>query len=81
MRTFNATEFKAKCLAILEEVAESGEPVVILKRGKPIAQLVPAFTDGSTTPQASLAGTISIIGDVVEPVMPAENWEAEGGSR
>ena len=77
MRTLNATEFKAKCLAILEEVAASGEPVTILKRGRPIAQLVPAFPLDAATPQASLAGSITIVGDVVAPVLSPDDWEAE----
>jgi prevent-host-death family protein len=41
MKTINASEFKAKCLAILDEVAETGEVLTILKHGKPVAQLVP----------------------------------------
>jgi len=41
VKTLTSTEFKAKCLSILDEVAETGEPVTILKRGKPVAQLVP----------------------------------------
>jgi prevent-host-death family protein len=40
MREINASEFKAKCLAILDEVAQTGQPVTILKRGRPIAQLI-----------------------------------------
>ena len=73
----NASEFKAKCLAILDEVAKSGEPLTILKRGRPIAQLVPAFAMESISPQESLAGSITIVGDVVAPVLPHEDWEAE----
>ncbi|HZT16298.1 MAG TPA: type II toxin-antitoxin system Phd/YefM family antitoxin [Gaiellaceae bacterium] len=40
-RTIAATEFKAKCLAILDEVAETRSPVVVTKRGKPVALVVP----------------------------------------
>ncbi len=40
MREMKAGEFKAKCLAVMDEVAESGEPVAITKRGKRIARLV-----------------------------------------
>jgi prevent-host-death family protein len=39
MRTVNDSEFKAKCFAILDEVEETGEPVTILKRGRPVARL------------------------------------------
>ena len=41
METINASDFKARCLAILDRVQETGEPVVILKRGRPVAELCP----------------------------------------
>ena len=40
MRTMAAGQFKAKCLAVLDEVKETGEPVLITKRGKPVARVV-----------------------------------------
>ncbi len=41
-KTIAASEFKAKCLALLDEVAETKETLVVTKRGKPVAQVVPA---------------------------------------
>ena len=41
-REIQASEFKAKCLALLDEVAETKETLVVTKRGKPVAQIVPA---------------------------------------
>jgi prevent-host-death family protein len=41
-RTIAASEFKAKCLKLLDEVAETRETLVVTKRGKPVAQVVPA---------------------------------------
>ncbi len=79
MVTINASEFKAKCLAILDEVAATGEEVMILKRGRPVAQLVPPMTTTFRHPQDELLGSVEIKGDVIEPVLPAETWEAEGG--
>lgn len=78
MRSIRASEFKAKCLAILDEVAQTGEPVTILKRGRPVARLVPPALGQSEYPQRALLGTVEILGDVVEPVLPAEEWEALG---
>lgn len=78
MRSIRASEFKAKCLAILDEVERTGEPVTILKRGKPVARLVPPTRGESKYPQDSLKGTVKILGDVIEPVLPAEAWEVEG---
>ncbi len=78
MRTLGASAFKARCLAILDEVARTGEGVTILKRGPPVARLLPAAAGGLDHPQKRLAGTIEILGDVVGPMLPADAWEAEG---
>ncbi len=51
METLNATDFKARCLAILDRVAETGERVVILKRGQPVAEPGPASRSRATYPQ------------------------------
>lgn len=80
MRSIRATEFKAKCLAILDEVERTGEPVMILKRGRPVARLLPPVPEeGHRYPQHALRGTVEFLGDVIEPALPAEVWEAEGG--
>ncbi len=80
MKEIHAAEFKAKCLAILDEVAKQGESVTILKRGKPVAQLVPPTPCVHQFPQQELIGSVSILGDVVSPTLSAEEWEAEGRS-
>jgi prevent-host-death family protein len=79
MRSIRATEFKAKCLAILDEVERTGEPVTILKRGRPVARLLPPIPAEGRYPQHALLGTVRIVGDVIEPVVPAEDWDAERG--
>ncbi|MSR19844.1 MAG: type II toxin-antitoxin system Phd/YefM family antitoxin [Gemmatimonadetes bacterium] len=76
MKTINASEFKAKCLAILDDVKETGEVVTILKHGKPVAQLVPPPPSDSRYLQQSLRGTVEVLGDIIEPVLPANAWEA-----
>jgi len=76
MRSIGAAEFKSKCLAILDEVEQTGESVTILKRGRAVARLVPPALGKSEYPQRSLFGTVEILGDVVEPVLPAAAWEA-----
>ena len=81
MREIRASEFKAKCLAILDEVERTGETVVILKRGRPVARLVPPALGEEKYPQRSLKGSVKILGDILEPVLPAEFWEAEGGPK
>jgi prevent-host-death family protein len=67
MRTIKASEFKAKCLKLMDEVAETGEPLLITKSGKPVAQLGPV-----SRARKSLwglhKGQIEILGDIIEPI-------------
>ena len=66
-----AAEFKARCLALLDEVARTREPIIVTKRGKPIARLAPL-----ESPYAlSLEGSVSYGGDIVGPT--GEDWEAD----
>lgn len=73
MRMMNASDFKAHCLALLDEIAEHGEEITILKRGRPVARLVPV--PPQTCPQLSLRGTVRILGDIISS--PEQEWEAE----
>ena len=73
MRTIKASEFKAKCLQIMDEVASTGEPVLITKNGKAVAQLVSAKRMPETL-FGALKGSIQITGDIIAPIdVP---WEA-----
>jgi prevent-host-death family protein len=81
MIVYKASEFKAKCLAILDQVNSTREAVTILKRGKPIAQLIPVTTQESGYPQDDLRGSVRILGDIVAPALPAETWESEAGTK
>jgi prevent-host-death family protein len=78
MRTIAASTFKAQCLALLDEVALTGEPILVLKRGRPVAKIVPSTDTSGKYPQDGLEGTVEILGDVVSPVLAPEDWEAEG---
>ena len=73
----NAAEFKAKCLKLLDEVAATHEPLVITKRGKPVAKLVPIEEDTAESMFGYLRGTVTIVGDIVE--VPHEPLAAETG--
>ena len=67
MRTIAASEFKAHCLRVMDDVRRRREPVVITKRGVPVAKLVPA--DASATDVFNvLKGHLEIVGDVVSPI-------------
>ena len=71
VRTIPAGEFKAKCLKLIDEVAETGEEIVVTKRGKIVARLVPP----AAKPRESLAGTIAWEKDIVSPV--DDDWDAD----
>jgi len=79
MKEINASEFKAKCLAIIDEVAQTGQTVTILKRGKPVARLVPSVPQRGDYPQETLLGSVTILGDVIDPVFEPDVWEATQG--
>lgn len=69
-----AGEFKAKCLALMDEVQARHKEIVITKRGKPVAKLVPC---DSTPPSlfGYMRGTIEIVGDIVSPI--DVKWNAQ----
>jgi len=77
MNTINCSEFKAKCLSILDDVANTGEGITILKRGKPVAQLLPVVPRHEEYPQHTLKDTMEIYGDIVEPPLPETDWDVE----
>ena len=80
MEKMNASYFKARCLGILDRVRETGEPIVILKRGRPVAELWPPSNAEARYPQSELKGTVTVIGDIVGPVVPAEHWDSLAGA-
>jgi prevent-host-death family protein len=82
MKTVPAGEFKARCLALMDEVKATGEPILITKRGKPVARVVP----DDLAPHRidvdsifeSLRGLATIVGDpddLIEPIIPREEWD------
>jgi prevent-host-death family protein len=74
MKRIAAGEFKAKCLAIMDEVAARKESVVITKRGKPVAKLVPVGTETSDDIFGFLKGKGVVKGDIVGPALTIEEW-------
>jgi prevent-host-death family protein len=68
--------FKARCLSMLERVRRTGTPLLITKRGEPIAEIVaPSSAHSREDWIGSAAGTGTIKGDVIEP-LGADDWEA-----
>jgi prevent-host-death family protein len=64
-RVVSATEFKAKCLALLDLMEEGGEPITITRRGRPVAVLAPPKKTAWKSPGNSWAGRMRIVGDIV----------------
>jgi prevent-host-death family protein len=77
METISISKFKATCLAVLEQVRQTGEPVLVTKRGVPIAKIAPPSVERSQPWLGAMAGTARIEGDIVAPATPVECWEAE----
>jgi prevent-host-death family protein len=74
MKTMAASEFKARCLKVMDEVRSRRESVLITKKGRPVARLVPADEPPSNV-FGSLAGVIEITGDIEAPAFPVSDWE------
>ena len=69
-----ASEFKAKCLRLMNEVNENGGEIVITKNGKPVAKLT-AFRERPKTLFGTSLGRMKILGDIISPI--DVEWEAQ----
>ena len=76
MQEVAISEFKAKCLALLEQVRKTKQPIRITRFGKPVAEVVPptAVVDRKEWFD-SMKGTIEILGDIVSPANDEDEWE------
>jgi prevent-host-death family protein len=72
-RRIKASEFKAKCLALMDEVARTGNAVIITKNGKPVAELVP-HRPRERNVRGILKDELFIVGDIISPI--DVEWEA-----
>ena len=73
-KTIKASEFKAKCLALMDEVARTGERVVITKNGEPVAELVPHTRKPKKNARGIWKGKVEIVGDIISPL--DVEWDA-----
>ena len=63
-----AGKFKAQCLQLMNKVKENHISYIITKHGNPIAKLVPIEQEKSIDPFGCLKGTITLLGDIIEPI-------------
>ena len=75
--TITATEFKAKCLQLMDRVLRTNEPIVILKRGKEVARLVPPLPKKKAWQE--LSGTVEVSADIVSPHLDESEFDAATG--
>jgi prevent-host-death family protein len=75
MKEVAISEFKAKCLSIVDQVHKTKRPVRITRRGKPLAELVPLSPARPKDLFGFMRGSVDILGDVVSPANDPEDWE------
>jgi prevent-host-death family protein len=78
MQEVAISEFKAKCLSLLQQVSKTKEPIRVTRFGKPVADVVPPaeVQVDRTAWIGSGHGTAKILGDIVSPASEPEEWEA-----
>jgi prevent-host-death family protein len=75
-KTMAAGEFKAKCLAVMDEVQAKRTTVVVTKNGKPVAQMVPIIDEKARDPIFGFfRGKGRIVGDILEPIYTEKEYE------
>lgn len=75
MKEVAISKFKAKCLAILDEVQKTKKPVRITRFGKPIAEVVPPSQCSNRDWIGSMKNTSKILGDIISPASDESDWE------
>jgi len=76
MQEIAISEFKARCLSLLDEVNKTKRPIRILRRGKPLAEIVPPRPVAKRRKLGTMIGKGTILGDIVSPVIDLNDFEA-----
>jgi prevent-host-death family protein len=77
MQEIAISKFKATCLAVLERVRKTGEPVLVTRFGQPVARIEPPSSQPAKRIKlGGMAGTMRIQGDIVGPISDISDWEA-----
>jgi prevent-host-death family protein len=75
MRHIKASEFKAKCLQLMDDVKATGETIVITKNGEPVARLGPNAPPKKIWTFGQGKGQFEIVGDIVNPMPNVWNFD------
>ncbi len=76
MDDVSISEFKAKCLGLIEKVHKTRQPLRITRHGRPVAEVIPAGPDRKRKFLGALVGTGKVVGDIVSPVIDLDEFEA-----
>jgi prevent-host-death family protein len=76
MKDVPISEFKAKCLGLIEQVHKTRQSLRITRHGRPVAEVIPAGPDRQRKFVGDMVGTIEILGDIVSPVIDLDEMEA-----
>lgn len=76
MEQISISKFKATCLAVLERVQQTRAPILVTKRGVPVAEIKPPPEADIGAWLGAMAGSVEIRGDIVAPAEAESDWEA-----
>ena len=76
MQDISISEFKAKCLGLIERVEKTRQPLRITRHGRPVAEVVPTGPGRKRKFLGDMVGTGKIVGDIVSPVLDLDDFEA-----
>lgn len=75
MKAVSVSKFRATCLELLRNVKETGEPILVTKHGKPIAEVRAPQRKRARSPFGCMKDRTKILGDVLSPAVSAEEWD------
>jgi prevent-host-death family protein len=75
MKSVPISEFKAKCLGLIEQVDKTRQPLRITRHGRPVAEVIPAGPERTRKFVGDMIGTAKIVGDIVSPVIDLDEFE------
>jgi prevent-host-death family protein len=75
MKEIAISEFKAKCLAILDQLDKTKQPIRITRRGRPIAEISPPKPTDNRDWIGSMKDRMEILGDIISPASDPDDWE------
>lgn len=76
MKEITISEFKPRCFALIREVEKTGKPLRILRRGKPVAEIIPIAPAPKLRKLGRMAGKGKVLGDIVSPIIDLNEIEA-----